>query len=372
MTIINLIFAPQEHDSANHQGLWEEIGRQSTGETIVIDISADLVVSILKRRFYRIHEAFRSPARRLDTYTLLRPFSILRPELLGPKLNAFNMYLLRRRLKERVPELESSEVRVLVYSGNWARTVHHAFPQAQICYYVIDEVTRTAATNAIHDRWVRQDQWGCQLSHSIFLMSPALAEQRKAFASKLKVVGNGAAYPHEAIAPLVRSGPQPSVGLIGNIRDWIDTALLESLIQLRPDIHFGIVGRVEDSMAHFIDSLISTYDNVRYYGSFPKVDIRNWYARFDVNIVPYQQNTFMFATRPIKIVESVFAGTPVVTIPVSGYVESDFVRFAMTPQEFSQEIDKCRPIDTQSHEYEEFLFENSWTRVARDILNGFD
>lgn len=83
-----------------------------------------------------------------------------------------------------------------------------------------------------------------------------------------------------------------------------------------------------------MDEILTKYKNVKYYGEVSKGEVHNWYKKFDVILVPYKQNEFMKATRPIKIVESIFASTPVVSIPITGYEECSFIRFAKMLRSF--------------------------------------
>lgn len=373
--VVNIIVVPQEHDTANHLGLWEQVAAQTADPTVVVNIGADLLVSIVKRRFYRLREAIQKPARKVGSYCLLRPLFAIRPEVAGDLVNRLNMALLIRQIKKLVPDIKSRRVRVLVYSGLWADLFRRAIPHAAIGYYVLDEVTRTASTGLLHPRRTTLDRTGCMTSDAVFLMSPALVGPRIEFEDKLKVIGNGAEYPNVAVqdSELGKGNRQRRhVGLVGNIRDWIDTSLLRELVAARPDLEFGLLGNVEANMTEFVSTLVSDHSNVTYYGKVPKHEVASWYRQFDVVIVPYLRNTFMSAARPIKIVEAVFAGVPVVSIPVSGYSETSFIRFAESCEEFSAAINQVPSINYDDPSYEYFLEQNSWRRVARDIIERLD
>ena len=86
-------------------------------------------------------------------------------------------------------------------------------------------------------------------------------------------------------------------------------------------------------------------------------------------MIPYRHNDFIQATRPIKIVESIMAGVPVVTVPVNGYEKCSFIRFADTIDDFSEEIDYLleHPINKDSIEYKNFVASNTWESIARRI-----
>ena len=68
------------------------------------------------------------------------------------------------------------------------------------------------------------------------------------------------------------------------------------------------------------------------------------------------------------------AGTPVVTIPMNGYKENSFIRFADSVEAFSRQINYLldNPIDQDSDEYKEFVKTNTWDYKAEIIIKEFD
>jgi len=368
---VHLIVAPQEFSKANHRDLWHELARNSDATTVVLNIGADLVVSLIKRRLFRIRDSIRGPIQMAPNLIVVRPFFLVRPEISGSVLNRFNMMLLRAQLRRAIPGIAEADLRVLFYGGQWARLLRTIFPRARFFYYVLDEVTRTASSDVIHAQRSQNDFIACRDSEHIFLMTESLRAHRIQFNEKLTVVGNGASIPQTSGAHTARF--ERSVGLIGNLRDWIDTDLLEHLVSIRPDLNFGLVGNIENNISGFISRLLTQYSNVQYHGAVTKTEVSEWYRRFEVCIVPYKQNTFIQASRPIKIVESIFAGTPVVTVPISGYIESEFIRFARTATEFSFHIDELRSRELNQHSeaYRSFVEHNSWSRIAKTLLHAF-
>lgn len=66
------------------------------------------------------------------------------------------------------------------------------------------------------------------------------------------------------------------------------------------------------------------------------------------------------------------AGTPVVTMPMDGYDECEYIRFANNIDEFSDQIDYIinHPIDRDSPLYKDFVRENTWREKASVILKN--
>lgn len=67
-------------------------------------------------------------------------------------------------------------------------------------------------------------------------------------------------------------------------------------------------------------------------------------------------------------------GTPAVTVPVSGYKECDFIRFAQDVEEFSSAFDELMKsgINTESVEYKEFCNQYSWQNIGRIIIESLN
>ena len=123
-------------------------------------------------------------------------------------------------------------------------------------------------------------------------------------------------------------------------------------------------------MRTFFMKLLNENMNTFYYGLAQKADMGKIYKMFDCVLIPYKNNQFVAATRPIKIVESVLAGTPVVTIPMNGYEETSFIRFATDVESFSTQIDELSKIliNPEDVEYKRFLAENTWVTKAKTIM----
>ena len=139
-----------------------------------------------------------------------------------------------------------------------------------------------------------------------------------------------------------------------------------------PDCLFAFVGPIENDMAAFFEHLLNDNNNTAYMGKVSKEKMGGIYGLFDVVIVPYVQNEFTKATRPIKIVESVMSGTPVVTVPMDGYEQSEYIRFATDLESFEHEIRHLimNPIDISSDNYQLFVRNNTWTNKAALIIDS--
>lgn len=365
-----IIIASQDFESANHHNLWLEMAEQSGEDVLVCNIHADHVVSRLKHKTYRIKEAKSAPVRKSEHLRVMRPLLWIRQELLPE-----SMYWMARKgfwdsVTKVIPDVMSREVKLLVYNACWVPILYGSHPNMKIGYYLFDEVRYSDNECHINKKTYRHDEFACKYSDVVFTMTKVLTQSRSVYNKNIITLGNGSILPNDDKLPAIRF--DRSIAFIGVFRDWIDNDLLYNLISRRPDILFSFAGPVNPNMEEFFHRILNDFDNTMYLGVVPKDRMTMLYRKFSGVIIPYQRNAFIQATRPIKIVESVMAGTPVVTMPMDGYDECEYIRFANNIDEFSDQIDYIinHPIDRDSPLYKDFVRENTWREKASVILKN--
>jgi glycosyltransferase involved in cell wall biosynthesis len=128
---------------------------------------------------------------------------------------------------------------------------------------------------------------------------------------------NGNSPPPADIAPL----PRPIVGFVGEVKRWIDEALLIEVAGRMPQASFVLVGPVA------IDaSRLARCPNVHLLGPRPHALVPHYLKAFDVAIIPYRLTTATEAIYPAKLNEYLAMGLPVVTTPLA-----ELVRLGASP-----------------------------------------
>lgn len=361
-----LIFASQDYDKANHKGLWDSMAEKLGQDVVVVNIPADQVVSRIKGRKDRIADAKAGAKKHGEHLTVIRPMLTLRPELVpcfAYKLCAKELW---KSIKKQIPDIDECFLNVIVYNTHWVEILKDSRDNMKIAYYLFDEVRRNGNDNRINKKRYLEDEFSCKNSEVVFTMTRILAESRKEYNDNIIVMGNGADVP---TGEYQGTKYKNSAAFVGNFRDWIDEDMLENIISGMPDTQFVFVGSVEENMREYFDSLLNRYPNTLYYGRVDKSEINLLYSAFDCVIIPYRDSEFIRATRPIKIVESVLVGTPVVTVPMDGYDECEFIRFATNTEEFTEQIRYCQSnsINKNSDDYKAFVDNNTWESIAKKI-----
>lgn len=368
---VYIILASQDFQTANHRNLWIELAKQTECQVYVANIMADYVTSLLKRKFGRLKEAMASAIRINEHLTIFRPLVIVRPEILPDSMFYIVQKGFWKSLKRVDPNIMNKQINLIVYNAYWVKILKGSHPDMKIAYYLFDEVRYNGKDNSINKTRYRHDEYACKYSDVIYTMTKVLAVSRAEYNRNIHIMGNGSIKPSEIDVPQCFF-PQ-SVAFIGNFRDWIDEVMLENIIKSRPKIFFVFAGHIEDNMRNYLANLLNRYNNTVYFGMVSKEKMTQLYRMFNVVIIPYKQNPFVQATRPIKIVESVLAGTPVVTIPMDGYSPCDFIKFASNEEEFTKQIDYLleHKIENNSIEYKQFCLNNTWQAIAKRIVNTF-
>lgn len=368
-TKVFIIIVPQEYKNANHYELWNCIAKLFDGITIIIDIPADAIVSRIKNKKYRIYESRQKFKRIGERSYIIRPYFIFRPEICGTLYHTMCAKKILRMVKNYF-KTDESNISVLAYNAFWICGFAQCNFRGTMAYYLYDEVRMKAETGKIDTRKYKYDEIACKNADVVFTMTKKIADSRKQLNSNVIVIGNGAIKPKLTVHQ-VEKYPN-SIAFVGNFRDWIDQELFMDIVGKKQDISFYIVGSIENNMKEYLKLLQNKFDNISYLGRVKKDEMVSLYRKFDGIIIPYKNNEFIKSTRPIKIVESVLAGTPVVTIPMDGYAENSFIRFANNTNEFCNEIDFIRshPIEINSEEYLSFVNNNTWEHKANVILEA--
>ena len=364
-----IIIASQEYETANHKDLWAELANVLTGQVIIVNIAADQVVSRLKGKKNRVLEAKQGKRIITNNLMVVRPMFFVRPEILPNFLQRTCAKSFWRCIKKAYPEINESNIKIIVYDPCWVRILYGSQDNMRIAYYLYDELRYRSDNGVIDKKSYRRDEYACQHCDLLLTMSGKLAESRIEYGKKTVVVGNGASVkPSSKFLKKIEN----SVAFVGNFRDWIDLDLLEDLIKKRHDKKFIFIGPIQPNMEEAMRSLLNKNLNTFYYGVATKEDIWEIYRMIECVIVPYKTNKFMSATRPIKIVEAILAGTPVVTIPMNGYEQTRFIRYATDVESFSQQIDfVCKNgIVENDDAYQAFVKENTWKNKALLIVEA--
>jgi hypothetical protein len=111
-------------------------------------------------------------------------------------------------------------------------------------------------------------------------------------------------------APDIDRLPRPRIGFAGGLSERCDLELLQSLALTYPQGSIVLVGPVLLG-AKLLSAL--TAPNIHFLGARPYAELPGYVQAFDVGIIPYILSDWTRAVDPLKLLEYLAAGVPVVT-----------------------------------------------------------
>lgn len=157
--------------------------------------------------------------------------------------------------------------------------------------------------------------------------------------------------------------PHPRVGFYGVLDERFDRVLMDELAQLRPNIHFILLGPVVKLDPRDLPQAA----NLHYLGAKSYNELPSYLAGWDAAMLPFAMNESTRFISPTKTPEYLAAGKRVVSTPirdvVHDYGDAGLVAIASTAQEFAAALDCALSPETDSewqYRVNQKLSESSW------------
>jgi hypothetical protein len=161
----------------------------------------------------------------------------------------------------------------------------------------------------------------------------------------------------------------PIIGYLGNIRDWIDFALIRYLLNKYPDYYIVFIGSILRSAKKDMKELKKKKNFI--YINFQQIEnIPRYLNYFNVGIIPFKINDFMLSVFPNKFFEYMAAEIPVVTNALPEMEKySDYIGYAKNNEEFALFCEQAinGEFDEKVKKYQDLAVRNDWGERAKVI-----
>ncbi|RSM84336.1 hypothetical protein DMH04_21850 [Kibdelosporangium aridum] len=225
--------------------------------------------------------------------------------------------------------------------GRWGDRV------VDVLYGTDDWVAGASLMNQDAHFVLREEREAIARADLVLAVGPELAERWRELGAHPIVFPNGCdPSPYEVLSepgPIPAGFPSRIAGLVGQLSDRIDISLLEAVA----DTGLGLllVGpREPDWEPGRSDGLLQR-PNVHHVGAVPFEELPRWFARIDVGLTPYADTAFNRASFPLKTLEYLAAGLPVVStdLPASKRLasETDSIQIGGDAKEFADAVVKA-------------------------------
>ncbi|MBC8507448.1 MAG: glycosyltransferase [Anaerolineales bacterium] len=260
----------------------------------------------------------------------------------------------------------------IYYPFNYTKLDHYDDPF--IVYDILDDVSIHKLADDTLPEGIRAVDYHQRLldeADLVITSSQVLYQRIKPQRADVKLIPNGVDLEHFKSDPsrLSKDSPianeKPCIGFHGAIADWIEVELLHDIAKLRSEYEFELIGSVS------IDIKQLSLPNITHRAAVNYDDIPKHIARFDVGILPFNINPMTHAVRPLKVLEYLAMGKPVVSTPLDELHDWPGVLFADTPQTFAEQLDHAlanRDSISSNMAIQEFISSASWEKTTSPLI----
>jgi teichuronic acid biosynthesis glycosyltransferase TuaH len=255
------------------------------------------------------------------------------------------------------------------------------WPSARKVLYGSDDFVAGAELMGLSTEWVA----GCERARLdeadlVIACSPTLADKWRSMGFDPVLVPNGvdaAAFAAVDTAPWPHDVrlPSPIVGLVGHLSDRIDLAMLEAVAARGCSLL--LVGPRQPAFSGDRVEALLKRPNVQWVGRKTFGELPSYLKVIDVGIVPYRDDAFNRASFPLKTLEYLASGRPVVTsdLPAFRWLDTDLVRVVPDAEEFAGAVvsELASPRDSRAVTTRRaFAAGHSWDRRAELLARHLD
>lgn len=269
------------------------------------------------------------------------PARIVAPRALpwhgNAQVRRFNSWSMVRDLRRALAAIAPGERPVVVTVTPIAADVIELLAPLASLYFCIDEygelpgVDGTILAPFEHRLLDRVD--------AVIATARVLTVRKRSRSGATYYLPQGVNYGHFATPRPVPSAlaalPRPIVGFAGGVSDCCDFDCIAAVARALPHASVVLVGPVTTTAtaSHALPA------NVHLLGSQPYAELPAWVQAFDVGIIPYVLNDWTRAVDPLKLLEYLAAGIPVVSTPLPEVEKyADVVGIGATPEEFAAAV----------------------------------
>lgn len=330
------------------------------------------VSHLTARRRPELRASLAGPRLRIAAPGVARLTPVVLPGKDRPGMSAVTDRLVARAIRRAVDVLGGDARAVVDIAPN--HHVYAALPHAQHVFWVQDDYTADPALTGIAPALLEAGEARhAREADLVVAVSPVLAEKWRRLHPRVELVPNGcdddlfSAARDATRPPALRDVGEYAVA-VSRFSPRIDLALLEAVAQRGLDL--VLVGAREPGADDDRWAQLVARPNVHWVGVQPYEHVARHLAGARVGLLPYADSEFNRASFPLKTLEYLAAGLPVVAtdLPFLDWLDCEFVARAHGPAEFADAAAAALtlPYDPATAERRRrFAAGHSWAARAR-------
>lgn len=246
-----------------------------------------------------------------------------------------NKLVLQRAVKRRMQELNFTSP-ILMVSYPCGADVVGELDERILIYYITDQFAAMPGVNPSYAKELERVL--LERADLIFVTSAKLQEEKRGTKASPILLPHGVDFKHfhSAVSPL---GPvprelnglrRPLFGFFGLLAPWVDMDLLDYVSRAFPDASVVLIGP-----KWFDCPMPKGRPNIYWLGGRSYTDLPRFAAHFDVGLIPFRKDTLTDYVNPLKLLEYLALGLPVVSTPLPDLGNfAGLVHEATSPEQF--------------------------------------
>ncbi len=254
------------------------------------------------------------------------------------------------------------------------------FPQSPLVYHCVDDYAGNTGVDA--DAIESLEAKLLERATIVFATSKPLADRLALVHENVRCVPNVADVDRfttpQPIPNELAALPRPIIGYVGNLAGFkLDLALIINIAKARPDWSFAFVGPHGDGDPTTDLNQLNDLPNVHLFGPRPYEQIAAYMQHFNAAIIPFRLHRVTNGSFPLKTVEYLASGTPVISTPLQSLMAEpldDVVTYAHDVTSFVAGIEAALRNNDEhaSRRRRQFANSYSWTNRYAQIANTVD
>lgn len=227
-------------------------------------------------------------------------------------LRKINRYILLRNLRRYAEILNFKNLILWIFlPTELSLDIIGGLGEKLVIYHCIDEFSAVPGVSTEIRNIEREI---IKKSHLVIASSETLYEKCKIYNPNTHLVTEGAdvdlffSENRKNVLNELNSFKKPIIGYSGGVHRWLDFDIIRYCAEQRPNYNFVFVGPLQHRPVQLIK-----YKNIHFLGKKNKQDLPVYLSYFDISISPYKIDEYTHASYPLKIIEYLAVGKPIVS-----------------------------------------------------------
>ncbi len=302
-------------------------------------------------------------------------------ERVHPIFDNFNQKLIKRQIERIIAKSRCDEACLISFDYKASYLFRNMDRKVKKIYYIVDDTCEFDYFQKQKEVIFREENETIRRADLVIATSQPLLDRVKSLNRNVHLLSHGVdlevflGNDEFTIPQDLMPISKPTVGFVGIISAWVNLELVFEIAALVPGVSFVMVGPVSNSYQR-----PKGIDNVYFLGPKDKKFISSYCVNFDIGIIPFKENKLVKSVNPLKLLEYLAAGLPVISTPMSAmrgledldvYLESKAEGFKNRIRNILNNKIKTKNIQKRV----QFARNNSWefkVKTLVDIIDSID